>query len=186
MKKILAIIFGLIVVSAIYGGCTSEDADTTGKKVASEGTEQQTTSESGSDSENTVEKFKIGDTIEVEDGMTIKLNKVRKSQGKDFFKPQKDMYLVASVTIENKSDKPIVVSSLANFELADSEGVRYNIALNLDKEGQVDGTIAPGQKLKGDLSYDVNKADSYDLMYKEMLSTKQTIWTFTSDEIESD
>ncbi len=192
MKKILAIILAIFVISAIYAACTPEDSDT-GKKVASEETEQQATTdsgsgnESGSESENKgVEKFKIGDTIEVEDGVTVKLNGVRKGQGGQFLSPKQDMYLYVSVTIENKSDKPINVSSIANFDLADQDGVRYNITISTDAKGQVNGTVSPGQKLTGELVYDVAKSDSYDLMYKKFLSNGQTIWTFTSDEIESD
>src|SRR5690606_19037758 len=107
--------------------------------------------------------------------MTIKLNKVRKSKREDFLNPKQDMFLYVSVTVENESDRQITVSSLVNFELADQEGVRYNVTLSTKAKGQVDGTLSPGQELTGELVFDVPKSDSYDLIYKNLFSGSQTI-----------
>lgn len=184
MKKFLKfLLFGFLglLVLGIIAAAFSDDESQVGKKVDDTTT---VTAEGESSTKTEVEKYKIGDTVELEDGLQIKLNKVRKDKGDGLFKPKEDMYLYVSVTLENKGSKSQHISSLANFELADPEGIRYNITIAPDSKGKVDGEIAPGQKLKGELAFDVAEADYYELIHKEVFANGQVIWKFDKSEIE--
>lgn len=182
VKKFLLYGFMFLVVVVVVVGALGDGEDT-GTKVASSSSSPSDQEQESSQNKNQVEKHKIGDTISI-DGLEITLNKVRKGAGGQFNKPQEDMFLYTMVTIENKSDKSQRVSSLGNFELADSEGIRYTIALTTDSKGKVDGEISPGQKLKGELAFDVPESDSYELIRKEIFENGQVIWKFDKNEIE--
>jgi hypothetical protein len=86
------------------------------------------------------------------------VNGVRTSKGNDFIKPKDgNVYLYVSVTVENTGSSEEVVSSLMIFKLVDKEGVSHDIALAVDANGQVDGSLAAGRKMKGELTYEVPK-----------------------------
>lgn len=183
MKKFLKfVLFGFLglLVLGIVAAAFSDDEPQVGKKVD----DTAVSAEKESNTKKEMEKYKMGDTVELEDGLQIKLNEVRKGKGDGFFKPQEDMYLYVSVTIENKGSKSERISSLGNFELADPEGRRYNVTIAPDSKGKVDGEIAPGQKLKGELAFDVAEADYYELIHKEIFANGQVIWKFDKSEIE--
>ena len=55
------------------------------------------------------------------------------------------------------SDEEIIVSSMMSFEAyADDYSLNYSIAAILESdENQLDGTVAPGKKMKGEIGYEV-------------------------------
>jgi hypothetical protein len=86
--------------------------------------------------------------------------------GNEFETPQNGQYLVAYVTLENKTSKSITVSSVISFELRDDTGQSYNETILSAAPKPPDGEIAPGDKLAGGLSYDVPKGKDFKLYFK--------------------
>lgn len=101
--------------------------------------------------------FNVGDTAEKENSYRITVNSLSEYISSNEFMqaPDGKKYVVAGVEIENLSnDKDIVVSSLMCFNLLGMDGTKYDLALT-DVDGSLDGTIAPGRKLKGNIAFEV-------------------------------
>jgi hypothetical protein len=70
------------------------------------------------------------------------------------------VFALAEFEIENNSDKDITVSSIMSFEAySDGYSTSTSIAALLEKgdKGQLDGNIAPGNKMKGVIGYELSK-----------------------------
>ena len=128
------------------------------------------------------ETFKVGDTVKF-DGLNVTLSKVRESKGDGFMKPKNDKFLVVQLEIENKTDKAETVSSLLQMKLVDNEGVSMDVTITGDEKGQLDGEIGPGRKMKGEVAFDVTKADYYEFIFENPITTGQAIWKINKDDI---
>ncbi|MBA7606386.1 hypothetical protein ES703_13534 [subsurface metagenome] len=103
------------------------------------------------------EIFEIGDTIKM-GSLQFKVNSVRTSEGDEFFKPdESNVYLFVDITIENISNEEEHISSLLIFKIVDKDGRSYDMAIFADAKGSVDGSLAAGRKMTGELSYEVPK-----------------------------
>ena len=101
------------------------------------------------------EIYNIGDTVVAGD-YAFTVNSVREDKGGDFLKPDEgNIYYIVDATVENKGDESINVSSLLMFTLIDEEGYTYDITFGPDTKGQLDGEIAPGRKLRGELAFEI-------------------------------
>jgi len=114
--------------------------------------------------------FKVGDVIKDGD-LQVTVTKVDApfKTTNEFEKPEKGQFLVASVSMENTGSKPATVSSMLSFELRDSDGQSYNETIVSNAPKPPDGTIAPGDKLAGGLTFDVPTGKSYRLYFKDSL-----------------
>lgn len=97
----------------------------------------------------------VGDTLETS-GLRITLNSVRRNAGGDFFKPKVGHeYLVLDLTYENTTAKEAAVSSLISASVKDSTGQKYTFALGGTDKSSPDGSIAPGDLLRGEIPFEV-------------------------------
>ena len=112
--------------------------------------------ESSSESAPTV--YTIGDTVTV-DGTEITLEAVTEYPGSKFNQPTEgNIFIISEFTIKNITDKDIIISSKMHFEaMADGSPVKqvFIRSKEVDGKGQLDGTIAPGKKMKGVVIYEV-------------------------------
>ena len=103
-----------------------------------------------------LQTFKIGDTVRLGD-LPITVNGVRASLGDNFSAPEEGTYFIyVDVTFRNQGDQPEVVSTLLQMEIRDAEGRSYDVdiyAIAASGSSQLDGAIAPGGSLKGEVSY---------------------------------
>ncbi|MFH1200134.1 MAG: DUF4352 domain-containing protein [Candidatus Micrarchaeota archaeon] len=149
----------LIAVAILLSGCTSSEV----KKV--DAAASQTAATSTPD----VKTFKVagvGETL-TNDELKITLNSAEFMEAI----PSQNEYLTAiakadytfavvEVTIENVYSKPSAVSSLIQFKVVDSDGYKYDMsfagytALDL----HLDGTLQPGDKVRGKLAFEVPKS----------------------------
>lgn len=60
--------------------------------------------------------------------------------------------------VANKGDKAVTVSSILCFELKDGENKVYDQTIGDSKVGSIDGEVAPGAALRGEIEYDVPAA----------------------------
>src|SRR5699024_2147273 len=102
----------------------------------------------------------------------------------DFDTPDNDQFLVANLTVENTTDEEKLISSLIYFELKDDEGYSYSATFLIEgTKGQLDGSIPAGDKLRGEIVFDVSDSDEYKLHFDEPFSTGKATWIFSNDEI---
>jgi hypothetical protein len=142
MKKFLYSFLILTCVFFVLAGCNDVkpekvDAETVGKTNAK------------------IETFKIGDSVKA-GNLIFTVNSTRTDAGGEFIKPDEGkIYYIIDVTVENTGDEPESVSSLMMFKLIDSDGYNYSVTFGPETQGQVDGEISAGRKLRGELVYEI-------------------------------
>lgn len=123
------------------------------------------------------EIFKVGESVKFND-LVITVNSVKDHKGSDFEKPADgNVYKVVDVTVENTGEKEEAISSLMHTSMADSDGYTYNIMIATFVKSQLDGSVPPGRKLRGELAYEVPKAAAgLEFIFSDPFSTGQAIW----------
>jgi hypothetical protein len=144
--KVLTVILVLIVL-AIIGSAGSAP-----KKVGENGNGG-SPSPSKADTNKT---YKVGDQVQSGD-FVFTVNSVRKDPGSLYFKPKDgNVYQVTNVTIENKSKDRTNISTLLQMYVKDADSTKYTpTVISTDTTGQVDGELLAGEKVKGDVSFEV-------------------------------
>lgn len=102
----------------------------------------------------------IGETVTA-DGASVTVNSAETlNQADDYNTPDKldegKKYELIDVTIENLRDEPLIISSMINFDLKDSDGRQQEDLILMSGESTMDGEIAPGDKLSGKILYNAN------------------------------
>ena len=100
--------------------------------------------------------FDVGDTVRLGD-LHITVNDVRASLGDSLWTPEEGNYFIyVEVTFRNEGDQPEVVSTLLQMEMRDAEGRSYGrdiSAIAASGSSSLDGEIAPGGSLRGEVGY---------------------------------
>jgi hypothetical protein len=101
---------------------------------------------------------KIGEPVQV-GNLIVTVNEVRVAEGNQFTKPDAGyQFLVVDVTLENRGADAAQVSSALQMWLKDPTGQRYKVDLSatVAADGSApDGELAAGEKLKGQIGYQV-------------------------------
>ena len=104
--------------------------------------------------------FKLGDAVEL-NGVTVSFIAVEKSNGSQFNKPEEgNEYVLCEFEITNNSKEEVSVSSMLSFEAyCDDYTCEYSLGALMEKgkKDQLDGSVAPGKKMKGVIGYEVAK-----------------------------
>ena len=89
------------------------------------------------------------------------------STGSQFIKPKDgNIYFIVDCTIENTSGEAAHLSSLIMFKLVDDDGYNYNITIGPETKGSLDGELAPGRIMRGELAFEVPaQASSLELIF---------------------
>lgn len=143
--KILTVIVALLFIGAIAAAGSSTGDDVS----KAEGKEQEKTQQ------QELRNFNVGETAEKKDSYRVSVNSFSEYQSQNpFMQPTEgNKYIVANITVENLSaDRDIVVSSLVCFTFLGLDGTKYDLGLT-DVGSQIDGTVAPGRKLTGNIAY---------------------------------
>lgn len=168
-RRYLVPFLALLVMTTLIAliGCTSSDKskkDSTPKKVAEvdEGKDSDK-KDSDIDEESDIEepeketKFRKGETAEMND-IQVTMTSCKLGKGSEYNKPDDgNAYLLAEFEIKNNSDDELTVSSIMSFEAyADDYKLDYSFGAIMEAEGnQLDGSIAPGKKMKGWIGWEV-------------------------------
>lgn len=142
-KKILIVILGVTTIFTLVGCGTNATGVPIPTKVDNT---------ASSTSENKPQIFKVGETIHLKD-YKVTVNGVRTAtQDKSGLLKADDgkEYFLVDCTVENTSDKDQVISSAMMFKVVDEDGQAYNLAIFPEANGQLDGTIGPTRKIKGE------------------------------------
>ncbi|MFT4189382.1 MAG: DUF4352 domain-containing protein [Aeromicrobium sp.] len=77
----------------------------------------------------------------------------------EFMTPQPgNRFVVVDTEVTNNGDAPEIVSSIACFDLRDAENKNYDITITGDSSSTLDGEVAPGSGLRGNLEFEVPEA----------------------------
>ena len=111
--------------------------------------------------------YKIGDVITM-GTTTLTVGGIEFSQGQEYSEPAEGYeFLVVDLTLENKGSQAITVSSLMQMAVKDADHYQYSVDLfasMLLGQGSPDGEIAAGEKLRGQVGFQVPK-DATKLMF---------------------
>lgn len=130
--------------------------------------------------------FKVGQTVKIGD-WEITVNGVKASNGTDIVTtdPGKKFVLI-NVTLHNVGTKSQDVSSAVNFKLKQSDGTQGAndsfVASTLGGSPAPDGTVAPDDKLRGDLVFTVMKEEkhlTFTFQPDLLDSGKSAVWDLT-------
>lgn len=169
MKRILT----LIVVFLAIVGCSESTIEKVDSSVDSPPASNQ---EEGKEPvSNAPEVFKVGDTVKFDD-LHITLHGITEVKEAEFFTPNNDKYLLVDLTIENVGAESELISTLMQMELVDADSYSYDIALFPDAKGSLDGEVAPGRKIRGEVAFDVPDSEYYEFIFSNPFSSGQAIW----------
>ncbi|WP_066638551.1 DUF4352 domain-containing protein [Desulfolucanica intricata] len=164
-KSVKVFIFLLLTLALLAAGC----GETTAPEKVNSATGE-TTVASGSAEVKTPEVFSVGESVKMGD-LQFTVNSVRNSNGNNFIKPKEgNVYLLADCTIDNLSQEATSISSILMFKVVDNEGYNYNVTIGPDTRGTLDGELAPGRKMRGELVFEVPvQAQSLELIFEPNL-----------------
>lgn len=148
-----------VIVIAIIGSAASGNDDDEPKKVENQTTVTPTKSANGQTATSTPEEktvFYVGETAELK-GVQVTMMNFEESTGKDYIIPTDgNVFVLAEFEIVNDTDSEINISSMLSFEAyADDYSLNYSLSAAMLKDGQLDGTIAAGKKMKGWIGWEV-------------------------------
>lgn len=148
--------FWLIVI-VLVGGAIASGSESDAKKVDDNKPKAEASKDESKETENKVQKFKVGDTVEIKD-YKVRVNKVTTSKGGEIIQPKKgNEFLKVDVTVENISKETQNVSSVLMFKVVDKDGRSYDQAITENQNGQLDGEVGPGRKITGEYVVEVPK-----------------------------
>jgi hypothetical protein len=147
MKKVLLVVLGIIVILFIIGAA-SGGSNTGTQKVGNNTNVSPTAAPQGT-------VYKVGDQVKSGD-FVFSVNSVSKDEGTAYVKPAAgSIYVIPNVTIQNNGKTKSTVSTLLQMYIKDSEGNKYTPALTQNATGKVDGELLAGDKVKGDVGFEV-------------------------------
>lgn len=192
-KKVMlasAVLFSMLLTAACSNDQADPPAETPPAVVDSEGTgqtgaseEQEPAEPQGEDQPGDNAEVKpigepaaVGDTVDYH-GTVITLNGVRESEGDEYLKPQPGhTFKVVDITVKNNGQEPLVISSALSFSLTDSSDLNYTVPITDDVK-MLDGTIAPGGELTGEIPYEVKQGvKGLQLSYGDPMKEGRAIW----------
>lgn len=173
LTLILAFVIIGVVGSIIGGGddtpkkvetTTNQSADssksTDNKDISDTTDTSENNDTSTEESSNTSEElvFGLGESAEYND-VIVTFTDVKESQGSQFTAPSDgNVFVLLYFEFANNSSKELAISSIASFN-AYQDGYSTNLSfqalLEDSSSQQLDGSIAPGKKMKGFVGYEV-------------------------------
>ena len=138
-------------------------------------------SSTGNDTASESVVYKVGDQIESGDSI-LTVTKVTKNwkSSNQFDKPSSpnDVYVLVSLSIENKGTDDLSLAGMWDFKLEDSNGVQRSQALGGVGISQLPtGSLSPNGKASGDILFDADKnaLDNLKLHYQPLLSFNKKV-----------
>lgn len=87
-----------------------------------------------------------------------------------YTEPENDYFLLVDLTVENIGSETLSISSLMSFDLKDNNGEKGSLSFMLDAvKSSLDGDIMAGDKLKGQIAFDVKDSNVYYFYYSDSL-----------------
>ncbi len=174
---IVSVIAVIVFSVTLLGSGESGNPEEVGSNQNDSNNEQNNSNSSNDEgsNENETKVFEIGDVVKMGD-LHFAVNGIHFSDGSDFIKPEEGYkFLLLDISIKNAGEKFESISSLMMFKLVDDEGVSYDISL-ADTKGQLDGKMAPGRRLRGEIAFEVpNNIEKFELEINPQILSKGLI-----------
>lgn len=159
---LVAAVVGLILVIGIVGAMTSGNSEATPSQAVSQSKADDYSREDDKPATNASNVqdssiIRVGETTTL-NGVEVNFIEVYESTGGDFNTPTEgNVFILFELEITNNTDKELTVSSLMSFDgYCDNYALNASMGASLAWDGtQLDGTIAPGKKLRGAIGYEV-------------------------------
>ncbi len=174
----------LLVASTLLVGCSSgEKSSTPSSTTVSESKVSSVSSEApkeaSSQSKPKTQVYGVGETVEV-DGLKITVNSSQDTDDADQYNTAANLdegntYNILDITIENDSDEEVTISSALNFEVKDGDGRKASYVLAIRGNGQLDGSILPGDKMTGELVTQAPRDGELNLYFKSSAFNGSTV-----------
>ena len=175
-KKNRLIAVGILVVILIIGAASPKT--TVGAKVSNPESSS-STSDAPAEAPATV-----GDTLQAADGVTITLNSVKFATKDDLGSAADNgKFLVADYTITNTSGDNLTVSTILSFDASGDSGANYTESIYGPYKTSLDGDIANGRKLTGQIAFVVADESLYYLTFQADLGADKVEFQVTKDQI---
>lgn len=157
--KWIAIAIVVFLVIGVAAGGSGEDElqkIDTSDSVTNENSSNEKETDVKPETQNEKTTFAVGETAEL-NGVQVTMTSFEESTGKDYTIPTEgNVFVLAEFEIVNDTDSEINISSMLSFEAyADDYTLNYSLSAAMMKDGQLDGTIAAGKKMKGWIGWEV-------------------------------
>lgn len=120
----------------------------------------------------------IGDAAKVGDA-EVTVHGFRSSTGGEFLSPDPgNVWIIVDATVKNTGDDPYNLSSLLQTAVRDGAGREYDVTIGpTDLQGQLDGTIPPGDILRGETAFEVPAdAQGLQFVFSQAFGEQQARW----------
>lgn len=166
------IVFFLVISLVITGCSLTESTNEKGEKTS---------------------EFKMGETAKVNNTKMV-INSVTKidkecafewgGKCESYTEPENDYFLLIDLTVENIGSETLSISSLISFDLKDSNGEKGSLSYMLDAvKSSLDGDVMAGDRLKGQIAFDVKDSDVYYFYYSDSLIDSPIKFVINKDDI---
>lgn len=175
MRRLLCLLAIAAFMAIFLAAACEEEAEVVQRATPeANGGQQEVTEESGAPD---VLNLAIGDTAKVGDA-EVTVHAFRFDEGGEFFAPDAgQIWLVVDATVVNTGDDSYSLSSLLQTAARDQEGREYGIAFGPDLQGQLDGTIPPGDRLRGEAAFEVPAGQpGLQFVFKQAFGAAQARW----------
>lgn len=123
--------------------------------------------------------YTVGDTVEIND-LTIKLNDANFTDTAGKKDPENEKILTLNVTITNKERADDLLVDNLHFNLANADDEDMDIYYGYEEKA-IHGIVPTGESLDGELFYDVNDSEHYQLTYTPSTKENKVSLTFKID-----
>lgn len=181
----IANLFFIALLLLVLSACTEANIEKADSPSPSGSSAVAAAANDGSDSANEAspspsaspknEKFKVGDSVKFDD-LVVTVNSVRNSKSQIFKPDEGNVIILVNVTVENKGKDDENISSLLQTEVSDNDGYKYNLTIVDDAKGSLDGTVAAGGKLRGEIAFEVPKAAKLEFTFSDPFKKGQAVW----------
>ena len=98
--------------------------------------------------------------------------------------PYNGIFVVVDITIKNTGDAELASEDIAKADLFNSDDIRMESLNYYSFAENFEGPIAPGEEMSGQLVFDHNQTDTYQLIFGYGLETvsNEVKWEFSKDE----
>lgn len=101
-----------------------------------------------------------------------------------YTEPENDYFLLVDLTVENIGSETLSISSLMSFDLKDNNGEKGSLSFMLDAvKSSLDGDVMAGDKLKGQIAFDVKDSDVYYFYYFDSLGDSPIKFVINKEDI---
>lgn len=183
-KNGMPVLVGIVVAIVLIAVIASVGNDAP-KKVGDVSNPTTNTTEKKDPAKTEKTNFAVGEIAELK-GVKVALLGVTESAGSQFNTPgEGKVFVLCEFEITNDSQAEVAISSMLSFEgYCDDYTCEYSLGALLEKgdKNQLDGTVAPGKKMKGVIGYEVS-ADWKELEIQftpDFWSGKEIVFTATN------